>query len=138
LSRTRKLFGGEVFLELFRNILKMCVSKGMVCGKTQAVDSDFIKANASMDSLAERELQESSRQFFNEITSNEDESLKQKLKHSERFVSTTDPDARVSQKQGKLPALNHLGIISVDTENHVISGAMADLPTKEMPKQQPK
>ncbi len=130
LSRTRKLFGEEVFLELFRNILKMCVSKGMVCGKTQAVDSAFIKSNASMDSLVERELHENSRQFFNEITSNEYESLKQKLKHSERFVSTTDPDARVSQKQGKLPALNHLGIISVDTENHVICGAMAELADK--------
>jgi transposase len=39
LSRTRQLFGEEVFLEVFRNILKMCVLKGMVSGKTQAIDS---------------------------------------------------------------------------------------------------
>jgi len=126
LSRTRKLFGEEIFLELFRNILRMCVEKGMVSGKTQAVDSAFIKANASMDSLVERELQEKSKLFFNEITENEEDNRDKKIKHSERFVSTTDPDARVSQKQGKLPALNHLGIISVDTENHIICGAMAD------------
>ena len=83
-----------------------------------------------MESLVERELNEKSKQFLNEITENEDDNIKRKLKHSERFVSTTDPDARVSYKQGKLPALNHLGIISVDTENHVICGAMAELADK--------
>jgi transposase len=131
LSRTRKLFGEEVFLELFRNILKMCVEKGMVSGKTQAIDSAFIKANASMDSLVERELNEKSKKFFTKITENEEDNSGKKLKHSEKYVSTTDPDARVSQKQGKLPALNHLGIISVDTENHVICGAMADFADKK-------
>jgi hypothetical protein len=82
-----------------------------------------------MDSLIARELQEKSQQFFNQITENEEDKKdkdNKNLKHSERFVSTTDPDARVSRKQGKLPALNHLGIISVDTENHVICGALAD------------
>ena len=79
-----------------------------------------------MDSLVEKEVHETGKQFFNEITANEDEPLQGKLKHSEQFVSTTDPDARVSQKRGKLPALNHLGIISVDTQHHVICGAMAE------------
>jgi hypothetical protein len=54
LSRARKLFSEEVFLELFRNILKMCVSKGMVCGKTHAVDNAFIKENDKKQ--AEKEL----------------------------------------------------------------------------------
>jgi transposase len=131
LSRTRKLFGEEVFLELFRNILKMCIEKGMVSGKTQAIDSAFIKANASMDSLVERELNEKSELFFHQITENEENNRSKKLKHSDKYISTTDPDARVSKKQGKLPALNHLGIISVDTENHVICGATADFADKK-------
>src|SRR5215510_4397732 len=66
LSRTRKLFGKEIFLELFRHILKMCIEKGMVCGHTQAIDSAFIKANASMDSLVER-----SSDYYNDLTENE-------------------------------------------------------------------
>jgi hypothetical protein len=41
----------------------------MVSGKTQAVDSAFIKANASMESLVERDLVEKSRQFLREISS---------------------------------------------------------------------
>ena len=139
LSRTRKLFGEEVFLELFRNILIMCVEKGMVSGKTQAVDSAFIKANASMASLVECEIAEKSKQFFTEITENEEDKnwvknsdkIIDNQKHSSRFTSTTDPDSRVSRKRGKLPALNHLGIISVDTENHVITGACADFADKK-------
>jgi len=130
LSRTRKLFGEEVFLAFFRDILRMCVERGMVSGKTQAVDSAFIKAHAAMDSLVERELQEKSLQFFNTLTENEDEP-KNKKKCSERYVSTSDPDACVSQKRGKVPALNHLGVISVDTENHVICGAMAEFANKK-------
>ena len=47
------------------------------------------------------------------------------------FVSTTDPEARVSQKQGKIPALNHLGIISIDTVHHVICGATSDFADKK-------
>nr|WP_245169028.1 transposase [Marnyiella aurantia] len=58
LSRTRQLFGEELFLELFRKVLSLCVEKGMVRGKRQAVDSAFIKANASMDSLVEKEVLE--------------------------------------------------------------------------------
>jgi transposase len=56
LSRTRALYGEEVFKELFKKVLSLCVNKGMVSGKRQAVDSAFIKANASMDSLAEKEI----------------------------------------------------------------------------------
>src|SRR5690606_28950857 len=46
ISRTRQLLGEEVFLSLFKEVLRMCVSKGMVRGKRQAVDSALIKANA--------------------------------------------------------------------------------------------
>lgn len=56
LSRTRALYGEEVFRELFKKILSLCVNKGMVGGKRQAIDSAFIKANASMDSLLEKEV----------------------------------------------------------------------------------
>ena len=54
LSRTRQLFGEEVFLSLFQKVLSLCVEKGMVRGKRQCVDSAFIKANASMNSLVEK------------------------------------------------------------------------------------
>ena len=40
-----------MFEEVFNRVLKMCVDSGMVSGHTQAIDSAYIKANASLDSL---------------------------------------------------------------------------------------
>jgi hypothetical protein len=45
------LFPEDIFEKLFERVLAMCVSKGMVAGHTQAIDSAPVKANASMDSL---------------------------------------------------------------------------------------
>jgi hypothetical protein len=80
-----------------------------------------------------------SKKYYDHITENEEENTgasprrrrNDRVKHSGLYVSTTDSEARVSRKQGKLPALNHLGIISVDTEHHVICGAAADFAGKK-------
>src|SRR6478609_435620 len=39
LSRTRQLFGEELFKQLFKKVLTQCIEKGMVAGKRQAMDS---------------------------------------------------------------------------------------------------
>lgn len=70
ISRTRQLYGEEVFLSLFQQVLKMCVDKGMVRGKRQCVDSAFVKANASMDSLVEKEVLEDASAFVDELNEN--------------------------------------------------------------------
>jgi transposase len=70
ISRTRQLYGEEVFMELFRKVLSMCVQKGMVSGKRQAVDSAFIKANASLDSLVEKEIVDDVETYANELNAN--------------------------------------------------------------------
>src|SRR5687768_9212445 len=53
LSRTRQLYGTDVFMEVFKNVLKQCIDKGMVGGRRQAVDGVYVKANASLDSMVE-------------------------------------------------------------------------------------
>lgn len=72
LSRTRQLYGEEVFLQLFRQVLKLCIDKGMVSGRRQAVDSAYIKANASVDSLIEKEVLDDAQTFTEELTDNEE------------------------------------------------------------------
>ncbi len=67
ISRTRQLYGEELFLELFRRVLALCVQKGMVRGKRQAVDSAFIKANASLDSLVEKEVVDDAGDYMDEL-----------------------------------------------------------------------
>lgn len=73
LSRTRALYGEEVFKELFKKVLSLCVSKGMVAGKRQAIDSAYIKANASLDSLIEKEVLADGDSYANELNENDEE-----------------------------------------------------------------
>jgi transposase len=72
LSRTRGLYGEEVFKELFKKVLSLCVSKGMVAGKRQAIDNAYIKANASLDSLIEKEILEDGDNFTGELDANDE------------------------------------------------------------------
>jgi transposase len=168
ISRTRQLYGEEVFLSLFQKVLSMCVSKGMVSGRRQAVDSVFIKANAGMDSLLEKEVLEDAAYYAKELNENSEykvsESKKKEVQrhhdwktrnwdnpcdsysegklgdggdHIEsKFLSNsthyskTDSDARISTKPGKPRNLNYSGQISVDTKNHIITGALADYADK--------
>jgi hypothetical protein len=140
----------------------------MVSGRRQAVDSAFIKANASMDSLVEKEVLEGAAFYRQELNENSkytvSESKKQEVQRHHnwknrnwdnpgvsskegktgdagdyikpKFLSNrthhspTDPDARISTKPGKPRNLNYSGQISVDTANHVITGALADYADK--------
>lgn len=72
ISRTRQLYGEEVFLELFKKILSLCIKKGMVRGRRQAIDSAYIKANASMDSIVEKEILDDIEQYHKEISESDD------------------------------------------------------------------
>lgn len=137
ISRTRKLYSEELFLEVFRKVLSLCIDKGMVNGRRQAVDSAYVKANASMDSIIREEIMDDSKNFMNELSDNEeDKNLDLKAKHSKRgkankdWTSPSDPDARMSRKGGKQLQLNYAAQVSVDTESHVICGAMADFADK--------
>ena len=72
ISRTRALYGEEVFKELFSKVLSLCVGKGMLSGRRQAIDSAFVKANASMDSLVEKEIIEDGEHYLLELQHDDD------------------------------------------------------------------
>ncbi len=55
-SRTRKLYDEDEYRLLFKEVLHLCVEKGMVSGRRQAMDSAYIKANASLESLLEKDI----------------------------------------------------------------------------------
>ena len=67
LSRTRQLYGEEVFKELFTIVLSLCVKKQMLSGRRQAIDSAYVKANASMDSLVETQIIEDGEHYLEEL-----------------------------------------------------------------------
>jgi transposase len=141
ISRTRQLFGEEVFLSLFRKVLSLCVAKGMVRGKRQAVDSAFVKANASLDSLVEKEVLSDVAVYAEELnqgsenqvalkkvedTADDKQNIDKGATSNKTYYSPTDPDARISIKPGKPTQLNYYGQIAVDDAHHVITGAVGD------------
>jgi transposase len=144
LSRTRRLYEETVFEELFSGILKQCVDKGMISGRRQAIDGVFIKANASLDSLVLKEVLAEAITYSEELRTNEDEPVAieqdsgneppkkdynglkpKKNPNNKTHYSPTDPDAKMSVKTGKVPALNYLGQVCVDTASHVITHVQA-------------
>lgn len=137
ISRTRQLYGEDVFLSLFRKVLSLCVQKGMIRGKRQAIDSAFIKANASLDSLIEKEVVADAQVYCDELNEGSEFKLAIGIKDEEHkspsngtHYSPTDPDARMSVKPGKATHLNFFGQIAVDDSHHVITGAIADFADK--------
>ena len=86
LSRTRQLYGEDVFRELFKKVLKMCIDKGMVSGRRQAVDSALIKANASMDSIAEKEVMLDADVFADELNTNQEEASQKVTAYKKKKV----------------------------------------------------
>jgi transposase len=138
LSRTRQLYGEHVFTELFKRVLKQCIGLGMISGRRQAIDGFFIKANASLDSMIEKEILDDATVYGQELKANEDQDKEQpalKLKErnnnkglkpkkspgNDTHYSPSDPDAKMSVKPGKPTALNYLGQVSVDTATHMIT-----------------
>ena len=125
LSRTRQLYGPEVFKELFREVLKQCIEKGMVAGRRQAVDSVQVIANASMESLAQRELLADGDLYIDNLEEEEKTPTDNQPPANDTHYSTTDPDARIAKKPGKPTDLKYLAQVSVDTAHHVITTIQA-------------
>jgi transposase len=73
LSRTRQLYGEDLFEQLFLKVLRMCVAKGMVSGRRQAIDSAYIKANASMDSLEEKSIEQEVQSYVRGLEEEDEE-----------------------------------------------------------------
>jgi transposase len=139
LSRTRKLYGEEEFLDLFKQVLKLCIDEGLISGKRQAVDSALIPANASRQAMVERVVMEDASVFSRELAANSEEKPqtpeipgkpesgsqntpgKKEAVSNGTHYSPSDPDARLTTKPGKPARLYYRSQMSVDTASHFIT-----------------
>lgn len=116
LSRTRNLYGDDVFKILFKKVLGMCIEKKMVSGKRQAIDNAFIKANASLDSLVEKEILEDVDDYTDELNEN-NESKKTVSKTKKKEVDRhhkwkeTEYKGQPGHKEKKANELDEFGNI---------------------------
>lgn len=99
LSRTRQLYGDELFKQLFKDVLKQCIDKGMVAGRRQVMDSVAVKANASMDSLVEKQILDDASVYADELKSDEE--------NKEDSGDDSDNDKTVSAARNKAVQLHH-------------------------------
>lgn len=138
LSRTRKLYGEEQFQALFDQVIGLCIEKGLISGKRQAVDSALVRANASKESM--REIINDARLYVQELAENtetdpeppktlkgtDDQQAPAKQKTTNKtHISPSDPDARLTRKPGKVMNLYYKSQVSVDTESHFITHIQA-------------
>jgi len=136
LSRTRKLYGDDAFLGLFKQVLKLCIGQGMISGKRQAVDSALIPANASKYGMIERAVMDDASVFTRELDENTDDKPVQGGKPdnhgkerpgkpapvtNQTHANPADPDARLTTKPGKPMRMYYKAQMSVDTGSHFIT-----------------
>ncbi len=105
LSRTRQLYGEELFKQLFKDVLKQCIDKGMVAGRRQVMDSVAVKANASMDSLMEKEILDDAAVYADEIKNEEGE--KQDEQKNKKEDEGGEENKIVSEARNKAVQLHH-------------------------------
>lgn len=150
-SRTRTLFGQDVYEEVFREVLALCVEAGLVGGKRQVADSALIKANASIDSMQRRVIMEDASAWCRQVNAENleppEESPREaggdeepgglasvelpeeqnpRPRSNKTHCSASDPDGRLARKPGKPTDMYYHGQVSVDAQQGVIVAAMAD------------
>lgn len=138
LSRTRKLYGQQEFVAIFKQVLKLCIDKGLVSGKRQAVDSVLVKANASIESVIEKQILDDVQIYSEELESNNEQEpdqnqdnlppkppVKRRAPTNSTHYNPSDPDARFAVKPRKPYDLYYRSQVSVDTASHCITHIQA-------------
>jgi len=140
LTNTRKRLPQEAFEEVFQFVLKMAVAKDLVSGKTVGVDSTMLEANAAMKSIVRRDSGEDWNEYITRLMREEgviepteepsaeelrryDKKRKNKKVSNEEWVSTTDPESRITQMKDGRTHLAYKAEHVVDLESDLVLAA---------------
>lgn len=134
-TRRRKFTGSTVFQELFDEIVRQCISVGLIKGETIITDSTHIKANASYESLVEivitpdeyieqLELKSKSsdcaKQTGRDNNNKDDLRVMKKRRYSNStHRSKSDPDSRLMGRRGKPNGLHYFEHRSIDASGYI-------------------
>ena len=89
LSRIRKRLPKEVYVEVFRSILSVVESRGLLRGKVVGVDSTYLRADASMRAIVRRDTGEKYQKYL------------ERLAKAEGISNPTAEDCRRMDKKRK-------------------------------------
>lgn len=102
ISKARRRWGREVFTRFFQRVLSSCVDAGLVDGGLVHIDASVIAADAGMDSLQIRLNLISAAVYDQEAGEDGDDAGgDDPPPRAGTKVSSTDPDARLTKKNGR-------------------------------------
>jgi transposase len=137
-NRRRRFKDSTVFQEIFDDIVKLCIDKGLVTGEVIVTDSTHIKASASKSKVEKVFVEKTPSQYLNTLeleAKNIEKELEEKRKETgtkkrgrkpkgpstEKIsVVKTDSDAGVLSRPGKPTGPHYLAHTSIDTKNGII------------------
>ena len=140
LSNTRRRLPEEVFDEVFQFVLRIAAEKQLLSGHTVGVDSTLLEANAAMKSIVRRDTGEDWKQFVTRLMREEevieeqheptdeeirrfDKRRKNKKVSNDDWVSSSDPDSRITQMKDGRTHLAYKAEHVVDLKSDVILAA---------------
>ncbi len=123
LSKARSRWGAEAFKRFFERIVWQCVEAGLVDGKKLFVDASLIDADASNNSVLDRERvkKDISKSYHHLEERLDDLEVSKGTPANSRFVSTTDPDASVTRHSVGKSKLRYKTHRVVDPKHEVIT-----------------
>jgi transposase len=126
----------EVFVQGFQLVLDLAREKGLLKGKTLAVDSTMLEANAAMRSMVHRVSQKTWRQYLQKLAKEAgiDEPTDDDLRRLDRkrkgkkvsnaeWESPTDPDSRIARMKDGTTHFAYKAEHAVDVESDLIVAA---------------
>ena len=140
LTRVGRRLPQEIFEAMFQRVLSMAAAKKLVGGKTVAVDSTTLEANAAMKSIVRRDTGEDWKEYVTRLmheigalrsdeepTDEElrrfDKSRKNKRVSNEEWVSTSDAESRITRMKDGTTHLAYKAEHVVDLESEFVLAA---------------
>ena len=127
ISKARRRWGVEVFKEMFHRVLSQCMEAGLVDGRTLHVDASVIRANADKNTLHPA-LRLAAGALYERLEASAPQDESASVRQDDQpppgtLVSTTDPDARLTRKNGQ-PTLGYKDHRVVDDRCGVITATV--------------
>jgi transposase len=136
LTRIRKRLPIEVHEEVFRFVLQLAEKKNLLKGKTIAIDSTTLEANAAMKSIVRKESGEDYKAYLRKLAQEAgiedpsdddlrrfDKGRKDKTLSNEDWESKTDPDSRIARMKDNTTHLAYKAEHAVDLGSDMVVSA---------------
>lgn len=137
LTRVRDRLPLEVHAAVFQWILKLAEEKGLLKGKTVAVDSTTLEANAAMKTIVRRDTGEGWNEYLRRLMREQegvenptdeelrrfDQKRKDKRVSNEEWTSPTDPDSRIAKMKDGRTHLAYKAEHVIDLETELVLAA---------------